>query len=139
MANKLNKNVRFSTKLSNGQFAYIEFSLGKFGNGMYYYDTAFIIADNPKTCRYWLLGKKNEAVKQGKNIQTGRAGLEGLIWAKDVVQYFVDEYLPKGVMLMVRGSDDKRYHAYNRYLTKKMQVFEQYKWGDEDHLAYIKQ
>ena len=138
MANKLHKTVRFSNKLSNGQFAYAEFILDKFGNGMYYYDTCFIIADKPKTCRYWLLGKKNQAAKGGKNLQTGRAGLEGLILAKNVLQFFVDEYLPKGVMLMVRGADDKRYHAYHRYLTKKMPIFEEYKWGDEDHLAYIK-
>jgi len=138
MANKLNKTVRYNGQLSNGQYVYAEFTLGRFPNGMYHYDTSFIIADSPKTCRYWLNGNKNHADKHGKCLITGKSGLEGLIWMKGVMEDFIECFLPKGVMLMVRGADDKRYNAYKRYMLKKMPQFTEWQWGDEDHLAYVK-
>ena len=138
---KLHKTVRFSNKLSNGQFAYAEFSLKTFGDsGSYYYSTSIIVADTRKTCRYWLAGKKSQAKKRGKDLLTGRCGLEGLIWTKQVLLDFIDNHLVKGVALLLEGSDAKRQQVYQHYLLKKtgipFEVFDEGVYGS--YLHYTK-
>lgn len=142
MANKLNKTVRFYGKLANGQFAYAEFCLQEdLINWKKVYTMSFIVADSPKTARYWLLGKKNLADKQPGAI-TGKGDLEPLMWAKDVLNEFIENFLPNGVSIAIYGSDERRFSAYKRYLLKKCSGFEEH-WlnGDENKafLYYVKQ
>lgn len=131
MANKLIKSVRYNTKLTNGQFAYVEFSLKTFlDSGSCYYSTSIIIGDTPKTCRYWLAGKKSQAKKRGKDLLTGRCGLEGLIWTKQVLLDFIDNHLPRGITLLLEGSDAKRQKVYQHFFLKKSGIpFEVYEEG----------
>ena len=141
MANKLHKTVRFSTKLANGQFAYAEFYLqAETMNWRPVYKMAFVIADKPKTARYWLLGKRNHADKMPCGI-TGKGDLEGMLWARDVLFEFINNFLPKGASVVIEGADKKRYSAYRRYILKKLDGFQEHYLNSEDNLflLYVKQ
>ena len=140
MANKLHKTVRFFGKLANGQFAYAEFYLQKETmNWRPVYKMALVVADNPKTARYWLLGKKNHADKKPLGI-TGKGDLEGLLWARDALLKFINNFLPKGASVVIEGADKKRYNAYKRYFLKKVKGFQEQYLDSEDNLflLYVK-
>lgn len=134
---KLNKVVRFFGKLANGQFAYVDFWLYKAGaNDKPAYKMSFVIGDTPKTCRYWLRGKKSAS----DNAITGK-DMEGMIWIKQVMLEFIEDFLPKGACLIVEGDDKKRYSAYKRYLLRKFPGFEEWLWDNDPnrpHLIYWK-
>lgn len=141
MANKLHKTVRFYGKLNNNQFAYAEFYLQQDTmNDKPFYKMAFVVADHPKTARYWLLGKRNLADKMPLGI-TGKGDLEALLWARDVLLDFINNFLPKGASVVIEGADKKRYSAYRRYVLKKLTGFQEcYLYNEEElFLLYVKQ
>lgn len=102
-------------KLKNGQTAWIFFSL--YGTDfMDEYAVAFAIGNKRKHIKNWLLSDGCSAVDIS-NVQTGRAGLEGLIWAKNKILEF-ENFMGGRYKICIYGSDKKRERLYRRGLAK---------------------
>lgn len=113
------KEIRIHTTLSNGQHAAIYFRLDRnvrFDDG-YQYDcwyVGFMVGNKARQCNDWWNDRKNN----NRLVQTGRCGMEGLIWAKQQIVQFMASHKGEYIQYMVVGGmDDKRQHVYSR-LTK---------------------
>lgn len=110
------------TQLSNGQTACIVFD-------KYYmsdsndiaFNVVFAIANKKKQIRQWMNGTGYGSL----DMQiTGNCGIEGLAWAAARLKEFESickvryaSYTRK-VLIIITGSDMRRYKTYARYLTK---------------------
>lgn len=123
--------------LSNGQVATIELRLTRIrGTGIRVYDVVAAIANNPISAKKFCRGRADHF----DGVATGRAGLEGLLFFKSIVERYValmgSKHMPYGrceTYLVVQGADEQRERVYSR-LTKI--GFYTGTWYDQK--AYIK-
>jgi hypothetical protein len=106
-----------NTKLSNGQTAAIFF----FDNcdiNHNEFSVSFIIANKKKDINGWLHGEKDLM----NNQQTGKCGLEGLIWAKKKLlefEAFINESVfYKNSIMVIYWTNNKRRDVYEKALSK---------------------
>lgn len=101
--------------LSNGQHAVIDFNWESsvlFVTDVAYdiWNVGFVIGDSEEECLTWLRDP-------GKDLsQTGRCGLEGLLWAKQELMRFIEEHSRPDYyqLLQVAWSDLKRKNVYKK-------------------------
>jgi hypothetical protein len=100
------------------------------------YDVVACIANNPVAAKKFCRGKADHL----DGVATGRAGLEGLLFFKSIVEGYAalvgTVHMPKGrceTYLVVQGADEQRERVYSR-LTKV--GFKVGTWDDQK--AYIK-
>lgn len=112
------KEVRIHTVLSNGQVASMYFVVDRnqsFTDG-YDYDcwrVGLRIGNTRRDNNDWFTGDKVHSM----TVSTGRCGLEGLMWAKRVLESFTTQLRKNECQMMVIGAeDDKRHRAYSRLL-----------------------
>ena len=113
-------NVYYSSKrLSNGQSVLILFDRVQTDDSIEYY-VGLAIAKNRKQAFNWYF--ENSSYLQGK--ETGKCGLEGLVFAKQQLELFEDfiknnfHYGRKNV-IMVGWEDNRRKNVYQKVLTKR--------------------
>lgn len=110
-----------SKVLSSGQVAVIELRLTRLrGQGMRVYDVVAAIAGSERAARKFCRGRRDHI----DGVATGRAGLEGLLFFKQIVERYGQiieaKMLPHGrvaTYLVVQGADEQRERVYSR-LTK---------------------
>ena len=112
-------------KLSNGQYCMIAFE--EFSDTINRYkgsnfNVAFVVADKKKQIRAWFDGTKDNTISLKS---TGRCGVEALFWARDRILEFEEmaaagEIIPcsHGVTIWVSGEDSRRFHMYERALSR---------------------
>lgn len=117
------------TKLSNGQLAEIQFEETYHRNKFADYNVVFVISSK----------RKNLNCSKMKHTTTGKAGLEGLLWAKKQIiefQKFILEKFPKErypnekVYISVGWADNRRRDVYERSL-KQLGFDYQYVFGQK--------
>jgi len=104
------------TVLSNGQIACIVFQENKYKNFTDYY-VMFAIANKKKDIKNWLSSKHNNI----DNKQTGRCGIEGLIWAKNKVIEFEKHIKDRHYTnrnIVISWADKKRKDVYVKAMMK---------------------
>lgn len=101
------------TKLSNGQTAYIVFE-GVELSKCTEWNVLFVVANKRKDALKWIKGEKE------LDTQTGKCGLEGLVWAKNNLIEFENELSKrKGKnRMLIQWSDAKRKKVYIKYLKR---------------------
>lgn len=116
-------------KLSNGQTAYIGFNYTDYFNYLGY-NVVFAIADKKKHIKAWLNAEPNDIDLN----QTGRCGVEGLLWAKRKLKEFEEEVVsgrsyPQRIELY--GADSRRMKVYRHFL-------KDYTFSPFEHVLYKK-
>ena len=106
-------------KLSSGYTAMISFIKNyryEIGNENDYV-VVFAIAHKKKILRSWLDG-----ISYGNLdlIITGNCGTEGMIWAFQMIKYFIENHLRYGDRLVVFGSDTRRQRIYKHFLVSRL-------------------
>jgi len=107
-----------SKLLSSGQTATIELHLTRIrGTGVRIYWVVAAIAGNPISAKRFCRGKGASL----DGVATGRAGLEGLLFFKGIVENYTaligSPHLPHGrreTFLVVEGADEQRQRVYAR-------------------------
>lgn len=106
-------------KLSNGQTAIIAFNknwMHEIGNGNDY-SVAFAIANKKKVLKQWIDGSGYGDLDM---TTTGSCGVEGLLWAYEMIKYFIENRLYKDDRIIVFGSDARRFRIYQHFLTRRL-------------------
>ncbi len=110
LVKKRKSQVRYCEKLSNGQFLHVYFWREKefvSDRVVYVWNVGIIITDSRKKANYW----KNRNPKGSKQMATGKAGLEGLKKALDIILEFRNRLKPNEYLFVV-FDDEKRKNAY---------------------------
>ena len=116
-----------SCKLKNNQTATI-FFLEDYSNRDVTYCIAFAISSKRKNIKEWISGERDVLT----NKQTGKSGVEGLLWAKKQIGGF-EEFIVKKkhtgkVIMQVGWTDNRRRNIYERYLGRIGYKIG-YRWG----------
>jgi hypothetical protein len=129
--NKGKKEIRIHHTLSNGQIASMYFTVTRnvrFADGYDYdcWSVGLRIGSKRRENNDWY----NDDKVYSNHTTTGTCGLEGLLWAKDVLSAFTDKY-EQGVcqMLIIKGDDNRRHRAYRRLMKEDGYTLGTYK-GD---------
>ncbi len=110
LVKKRKSQVRYCEKLSNGQSVHVYFWREKefvSGQMVYVWNAAAIITDSRKKANNW----KNHNRRGIKEKATGKAGLEGLKKALDIILEFKYRLKPNEYLFVV-FDDEKRKKAY---------------------------
>lgn len=101
--------------LTNGQTIYIGFRDSSYNNFIGYFVVA-AIANKKKHIKSWL----NEEMNPINLKCTGKCGLEGLLWTKNVIkefEVFIKEMYPNEVVkIEIFWADQRRFRIYKRGL-----------------------
>lgn len=105
-------------KLKNNQTATIFFIRKELKRGTEYH-VVFAISNKKKYIKQWILGERDTLT----NKETGKCGLDGLIWAKEQIIEFedyinIETYKPKDITICVTWTDNRRRNIYVRVLGK---------------------
>lgn len=99
-------------KLKNGQTAKISFQETIYVNKFTEYNVCFVISTKKKHM---------EKVLDNPTI-TGKAGMEGLIWAKNKIlefeEFIVTKYPKERIIVKVHWADNRRRDVYTKALSK---------------------
>lgn len=118
------------TLLSNKQTAGIAFYQHDTDKAISWYVT-FAIADKRKRVLDYLSERGCGKIELK---QTGRCGVEGLVWAKSkILEFanFISTNNNKKNKIIVQGSDNRRFRIYERYLSRNgfvKQLIPDYGW-----------
>ena len=124
------------TKLKNGQTAKISFQESCYmdryvGHKHTQYNVCFVIATKKKHM---------ESILDNPKI-TGKAGLEGLIWAKNKMlefeKYIIDRYPREKILMKVDWADNRRRDVYTKALAKHGYIME-YRYGSKSLYKELK-
>lgn len=101
-------------KLQNNQTVFICFSRFEFSKCNEY--TIFLaIANKKKHIRQFVLGEKDIL----SDKETGRCGLEGLLWAKkQIIEFEKSDYCKDGDVISITWTDNRRRNIYEHGLRK---------------------
>lgn len=104
-------------KMTNGQTASIFFLEYDLKRGVEY-SVVFAISTKKKHIREWLIGERDILT----NENTGKCGVEGLLWAKKQITSF-EEFIKKRsfykeITICIYWSDSRRRNVYTRTLGK---------------------
>jgi hypothetical protein len=108
--------ARWFKELNSGQKA--GFFLNKFPQegGSPWYEIGFGIGDTEKQIKSWWNGKLGGRAINDKS--TGKSGLEGLMWAKGLLRDMIEENRLQPGLMIVQGTDEKRFRAYGKGLKR---------------------
>lgn len=105
----------FEDKLSTGHSICLSFY--EFCDGMF--SPTLGISKRKVAARDFAVGCGHDSKKKFvaiSNAKTGAGTLEGLLVAKFIIEYFIEEHLEKGQRIVVEGDDAQRYRVYARGL-----------------------
>lgn len=125
-------------KLSNGQYCMIGFEdfsddVDKVSN----YNVVFAVADKKKQLRAWFENSKNSNITLKS---TGRCGVEALFWARDRILDFerLCATSTHTSIIWVTGEDSRRFHLYERALSRYGYTKVPSPWRDGSYGWYMR-